>query len=67
VSLAADHIGGLTPDATHKLITYVNRQPYTGDPAGIVLAAHDEIAVVYGTPGAQKANVPGTYQWRNHL
>jgi hypothetical protein len=29
---------------------YVNGQAYTGDPTHITLAAHQEIAVVYGTP-----------------
>src|SRR2546430_2402583 len=47
VSLAADHIGGLAADATHHLKVYVNGIPRTGDPAGIALAAHDEIAIVY--------------------
>ena len=27
---------------------YLNGQPYTGDPAKIVLAAHQEIALIYG-------------------
>jgi hypothetical protein len=66
VSLAADHIGGLTADGTHQLKAYVNGKPYTGDPAGLVLAAHDEIAIVYGTQ-AQQTNVPSTYQWTNGL
>jgi hypothetical protein len=66
VSLAADHIGGLTADATHKLVAYVNGKPYTGDPASIVLNAHDEIAIVYGTQ-AQQTNVPSSYQWTNGL
>jgi hypothetical protein len=66
VSLAADHIGGLVADSTHQLKAYVNGKPNTGDPAGIVLAAHDEIAIVYGTP-AQQTNVPSTYQWTSGL
>jgi hypothetical protein len=66
VSLAADHIGGLVADGTHQLKVYVNGQPYNGDPASIVLAAHDEIAIVYGT-AAQQTSVPGSYQWTNGL
>jgi hypothetical protein len=66
VSLSADHIGGLTVDGTHHLTAYVNGKPYTSDPAGIVLAAHDEIALVYGTQ-AQQTNMPSTYQWSNGL
>jgi hypothetical protein len=66
VSLAADHIGGLTADSTHHLNVYVNGTRRDGDPAGIVLAAHDEIAIVYGTD-AQQQNPPRTYAWSNGL
>jgi hypothetical protein len=66
VSLAADHVGGLVVDDTHQLKVYVNGRLYTGDPAAIVLAVHDEIAIVYGTP-VQQTSVPGTYQWTNGL
>ena len=66
VSLSADHIGGLKADDTHHLKVYVNGKVQDGDPAGIVLKAHDEIAIVYGTD-AQQANVPSTYKWTNGL
>jgi len=66
VSLAANHIGALTADDTHHLKVYVNGTLRDGDPAGIVLAAHDEIAVVYGTDGQQQ-NPPHTYAWTNGL
>jgi hypothetical protein len=66
VSLAADHIGGLAADNTHHLKVYVNGTLHDGDPAAIVLAAHDEIAIVYGTD-AQQQNPPRTYAWSNGL
>jgi hypothetical protein len=66
VSLAADHLGGLRTDGTNVLKVYVNGKPYQGDPGGIILHAHDEIAVVYGT-AAQQQNPPGTYQFGNGL
>jgi len=66
VSLAADHIGGLTTDNTHHLKLYVNGTLRPGDPATLMLAAHDEIALVYGTD-AQQTHVPSTYQWTNGL
>lgn len=66
VSLSADHIGGLVADGTHHLEVYVNGKLRGGDPAGIVLAAHDEIAIVYGTD-AQRPTMPDTYQWTNGL
>jgi hypothetical protein len=66
VPLAADHIGGLTVDGTHQLKAYVNGAPYTGDPAGIVLKAHEEITLVYGT-ATEPVTVPSAYQWTNGL
>jgi hypothetical protein len=66
VPLAADHIGGLTADDTHHLRAYVNGTLHSGDPAGIVLAAHDEIAIVYGTDD-QQTDVPDSYQWTGGL
>jgi len=66
VSLSPDHIGGLTTDSTHQLKVYVNGKVQSGDPTKIVLAAHDEIAIVYGT-AAQQTNVPSSYQWTNGL
>jgi len=66
VSLAADHIGGLKADSTHHLRVFVNGKERPGDPAAIVLAAHDEIAIYYGTD-AQVTNVPNSYAWTNGL
>jgi hypothetical protein len=66
VSLSADHIGGLKADDTHHLKVYVNGTLREGDPASIVLAAHDEIAIVYGVD-AQQPTVPKTYTWTNGL
>jgi hypothetical protein len=66
VSLAADHIGAVTADDTHHLKAYVNGTLRDGDPASIVLAAHDEIAIIYGTD-AQQQNPPHTYAWTNGL
>jgi hypothetical protein len=66
VSLSADHIGGLTTDATHHLKVYVNGTVYQGNPAGLVLSAHDEIAIVYG-PDSQHVDVPRSYHWTNGL
>jgi hypothetical protein len=66
VSMSADHIGGLTNDATHHLKAYVNGKLQQGDPALIVLSAHDEIALVYGSDSEQ-VTVPSSYQWTNGL
>jgi len=60
VSLSADHIGGLKVGNGEVLHAYVNGHLYQGDPAGIVLHAHDEIALVYGT-STQQANPPSSF------
>jgi hypothetical protein len=60
VSVSASNIGGLTADPNHLFKAYVNGQPYAGNPADIVLKAHDEIALVYGS-AAQQANPPASY------
>lgn len=60
VALAAGRIGGLTDGGGRTLRAYVNGALYQGDPAGIVLHAHDEVALVYGT-AAQQANPPSGY------
>jgi hypothetical protein len=60
VSLSDKQIGGLTAGNGKVLQAYVNGKRFAGNPAGIVLPAHDEIAIVYGTP-AQQANPPSSY------
>ncbi|MFE0461387.1 hypothetical protein ACFW1A_19280 [Kitasatospora sp. NPDC058965] len=62
VSVAADHLGGATTDATHTLTAYLNGKAVSGDPAAIQLGAHDEIALVYGTAAENaQVNVPSSY------
>lgn len=63
VPLSANQLGGLNVDSTHQLKEYVNGKLRTGDPASLTLAAHDEIALVYGSD----VNVPSSYQWTNGL
>jgi hypothetical protein len=58
-SLSAEHTGGLKVSDGKVLQAYVNGKPYHCDPAGMILQAHDEIALVYGTP-AQQANPPSS-------
>lgn len=64
VALTADRLGGLTPGGGRTLRAYVNGQPYQGDPAAIILHAHDEIAIVYGT-AEQQANPPASYHFES--
>ncbi len=60
VRLTRDCVGGLCAGAGKRLAVYVDGKPYTGDPRAIVFAAHQEIALVYGTPPAK---VPSSYNF----
>ncbi|HKP43659.1 hypothetical protein [Mycobacterium sp.] len=62
VSLSADNIGGLRATDGKTVRTYVNGQARTGDPAAIMFAQHDEIALVYGSPEPGD-KVPSTYEF----
>jgi hypothetical protein len=62
VALSADQLGGLKAGGGKELRAYVNGKQIKGDPAAIVLRAHDEIALVYG-PAAQQVKVPKSFNW----
>jgi hypothetical protein len=62
VSLSTDRLGALTTGGGTLLRAYLNGRPYDGDPAGILMHAHDEIALVYGTP-AQQTGPPSSYSF----
>ena len=44
-----------------RLRVYVNGRPYQGDPTGLVLAAHQELVVTFGTAGQLPSPVPSSY------
>ncbi len=68
VAVSADHLGGLTTDATHTLTAYLNGKAVAGDPAAVKLGAHDEIALVYGTAAENaQVSVPGSYTFPSGL
>jgi hypothetical protein len=62
VALDANQVGGLHTDATHELRAYVNGRRFTGDPATIRLARHQEIALWYG-PSGTTPKVPKSYRF----
>lgn len=66
VPLSKDGIGTYKAGGGKELHVYVNGKEQTGDPASIKLAAHEEIAVVYGAAG-DKVQVPSTYAWSGGL
>lgn len=68
VELSSTQLGPNHTDGTHTLTVYVNGKPTTGDPAALVLAAHAEIALVYGTASENATvTVPTSYTWTNGL
>jgi hypothetical protein len=66
VPISKDAIGTLKVGDGKELHVYVNGKEQAGDPASLKLAAHDEIAVVYGAP-SDKVQVPSTYTWPEGL
>ena len=66
VPISTTALGPLKTGGGKELHVYVNGKEQTGDPASLKLAAHDEIAVVYGAP-ADKVQVPTSYNWPQGL
>jgi len=62
VRLTAECAGGLCAGGGKSLRVYVNGQLRPGDPAAVVFAAHQEVALVYGPDGAA-APVPAKYDF----
>jgi hypothetical protein len=59
VPLDRSCVGGYCRPAA-SIEVFVDGQPYTGDPAQILLTDHKEIAIVIGSPPPQ---IPGSYNW----
>lgn len=59
VALTSNRIGGMVAAGKDVLHVYVDGKPFTADPAGIVLAPHQEIVLWYGSSAPQ--NPPATY------
>lgn len=60
VRFTATCLGGYCADGTHALRVYANGTLVSGDPRALVLAAHQEIMVVYGE-ASSTANILATY------
>ncbi|MET7460620.1 hypothetical protein [Nonomuraea sp. NPDC005501] len=63
VTLSASRLGSLRTDAGHTLTAAVNGVPVTGDPAAIVVKAHEQISLVYGKPGPS-FKAPSTFTFK---
>lgn len=66
VPISKDALGPLKTGGGKELHVFVNGKEQSGDPAALKLAAHEEIAVVYGSPDA-KVQVPSSYNWPQGL
>jgi hypothetical protein len=66
VRLTKDCVGGLCAGKGKELAVFVNGTKFTGDPAGIVLHKHDEIAIEYGDTG-KLPTPPSSYTFTNGL
>jgi len=62
LSLTADNIGALRASDGKTLRVFVNGTQRTGNPAAIMMSAHDEIALIYGTPRPGES-VPARYDF----
>ena len=61
VRLTPTCLGGYCAGGGRRLRVYVNGRPYQGDPAGLVLAAHQELVVAFGTAAQLPSPVPSSY------
>jgi hypothetical protein len=56
-------IGGYCNSGDKTLTVYVNGAPYAEDPRELVLAAHQEIVVAYGTSAELPNPIPSTFNF----
>ena len=54
-------LGGYCAGGGRQLRMYVDGRPYQGDPTGLVLAAHQELVVAFGTAAQLPSPVPSSY------
>jgi hypothetical protein len=66
VSLSPDNVGGLRAGDGKTLRVFVNGAQATGNPAAVIINAHDEIAVIYGNPQSA-GSIPSRYEFPSGL
>ncbi|GAA3550854.1 hypothetical protein GCM10022222_37960 [Amycolatopsis ultiminotia] len=62
LSLSANNIGSLRSGDGKTVRVFVNGKQQNGNPAAVTFSAHDEVAVLYGTPQPGE-NVPSRYDF----
>ena len=63
VRLDAGCLGGYCSDGQATLRAFVNGAPVEGDPASVVMRAHDEIVLAFGDAGQLPDPIPSRYQF----
>lgn len=63
VRLDTDTLGGLESDSENSLRAYVDGERHKGNPAGIELTEHRQIALIYGPEDAD-VDVPAEYDFK---
>jgi hypothetical protein len=63
VRLTPSCLGGDCAGGGRQLRVFVNGRPYHGDPAGLALAAHQELVVAFGTAAQLPSPVPSSYRF----
>ncbi len=61
VRFTKDCIGGYCATASSTLQVFVNGKEYVGDPRTLVLASHQEIAIIFGTKENFPQTIPAEY------
>jgi hypothetical protein len=61
VPLSSTQIGAYANAGDKQVRVFLNGQPYTGDPRGLVLKQHEDIVVTYGTTKKLPDPIPSTY------
>jgi hypothetical protein len=56
-------LGGYCAGGGRHLRVYVDGRAYKGDPTTLVLAAHQELVVAFGTAAQQPSPIPSSYQF----
>ncbi|GAC1325406.1 MAG: hypothetical protein NVS2B16_05730 [Chloroflexota bacterium] len=61
VPLSSQQVWKYRPSAGQTMKVWVNKRPYSGDPAGIILSSHELITIEIGPPFVK----PASYAWGN--
>ncbi len=67
VRFTTECIGSYCANTDNALNVFVNGDEFTGDPRSLVLKAHQEIVVTYGSAKELPTSIPSTYSFEAGL